>query len=219
MLFLLPALNEETGLKTMVPKIKKEFPKAKILVVDGGSVDGTVVAAKNLGCEVFTQAGKGKGNAIIEALERVDDDETVVMMDADETYEIKYAKKMLKKLTENNIIIGSRFKLRHPGSLTILNLIGNRLLCFAASVLFLKRFSDLLSGFRVFRCGTVKNLQLKAQNFEVETEMSLKAAKRDVELIDIPSPYHKRKGETKLRPFRDGFLILKRILKERLAKS
>lgn len=218
MLFLLPALNEETGLKTLVPKIKKEFPKAKILVVDGGSVDGTVVAAKNLGCEVFTQAGKGKGNAIIEALERVDD-ETVVMMDADETYEIKYAKKMLKKLTENNIIIGSRFKLRDPGSLTILNLIGNRLLCLVASVLFLKRFGDLLSGFRVFRCKTVKNLQLKTQNFEIETEMSLKAVKMGVELIDVPSPYHKRKGETKLKPFRDGILILKRIFKERLTKG
>lgn len=216
MLFLLPALNEETGLKALVPRIKKEFPKAKILVVDGNSIDGTAAVAKGLGCGVFIQTGRGKGNAIIEALDMIDDNETIVMMDADGTYEPGDTKTMLNGFGENSMVVGSRFALRDSGSFTLLNLVGNRLLCLAASALFLRRIGDMLSGFRVFRCGVVKGLGLKAQNFEIETEMSLKAVKRGIKLIDIPCHYHKREGKTKLKPFRDGFFILKRILKERL---
>jgi len=219
MLFLLPALNEESGLRIMIPRIKKSFPNAKILVVDGNSTDRTVSVAKRMGCEVFVQTGKGKGNAVIEALERIDNNETVVMMDADGTYELGALKTMLKEFGENSIVIGSRFALRDKDSFTLLNLIGNKLLCLAASVLFLRRVGDLLSGFRVFKCKVVKNLQLKAQNFEIETEMSLKAVKNGINLINIPCQYHKRHGETKLRPFRDGILILKRILKERLTRD
>ena len=219
MLFLLPALNEESGLNVMIPRIKKGFPRARIMVVDGKSTDGTVSVAKGLGCDVFVQTGKGKGNAIIEALDKIDDNETVVMIDADGTYELGAVKTMLKEFSENSIVIGSRFMFRESGSFTLLNLIGNRLLCFAANILFIRSVGDLLSGFRIFRCRTLKKLRLKAQNFEIETEMSLKAIKNGVRLIDVPCHYHKRKGETKLRPFRDGGLILKRILRERLTKG
>jgi len=216
MIFLLPALNEEEGLPEVLPKIKSAFPRAKIFVVDGGSKDRTVQIAEKFRCRVMRQKGKGKGNAIIEALEAIDDNETVAMMDADGSYEVNDIKGMLAVFDENAIMIGNRLALMDSGSLSRLNLFGDKALNLIASVLFFKRINDMLSGIRVFKCKKIKELNLKAQNFEIETEMTLRALKKGIKLVEIPCHYYRRKGKSKLHPFKDGFRIFKRICIERL---
>lgn len=199
-----------------MPKIKKHFPKTRILVVDGGSTDRTKEIAEKFGCEFFVQSGRGKGNGVIEALERIDENETVAMLDADGSYEPLDVKAMLNFLEDNNLVLGNRFSKENKKVFRRLNLIGNKLLNMTASILFLKRIHDMLTGLRVFKCKTLKNLNLSAQNFEIETEMTLRGMKRGVKIIEIPCHYYKRKGETKLSPLKDGFRILRRIWLERV---
>jgi len=220
MIILLPTLNEESGLKKILPKIKQLFKNSELLVVDGGSTDKTLDIAKRFGCKVMIQKGKGKGNAIIEALEKIDDNEIVAMLDADGTYEpadIKYMLRTFRKYgSKNTIIIGSRYAFYKKGSFKGLNLLGGMVLSFIASVLFLTYISDMLSGIRVFRAGDIKRLNLETQNFEIETEMTLKALKNGIKIVNVPCHYYERFGRSKLNPFKDGFLIFKRILIERL---
>jgi glycosyltransferase involved in cell wall biosynthesis len=216
MIFLLPTLNEEEGLQEVLPRIRKHFPKSKILIVDGGSTDRTKEIAEKFGCDFFVQSGRGKGNGIIEAMERIRDSETVAVLDADGSYEPLDVKKMMESLETNSIVLGTRLSKGNEKAFTRSNLIGNKLLNLAASVLFLKRINDMLTGIRVFKCKTLKDLNLKAQNFEIETEMTLRCVRRGVKIIEIPCRYYERRGETKLNPLRDGFKILKRILMERM---
>ncbi len=216
MIFLLPTLNEEKGLRELLPRIKKNFPGTKILVVDGGSKDRTKEIAKKFGCDFFVQSGKGKGNGMIEAMERIGNDETVAILDADGSYEPLDVKKMVKSLENNSIVLGVRLSEKNRNAFTRSNLLGNRLLNLTASVLFLRSVHDMLTGIRVFKCKTLKNLNLKAQNFEIETEITLRCIRKGIKIIEIPCHYYERKGETKLNPLKDGFRILKRILLERM---
>ncbi len=78
-------------------------------------------------------------------------------------------------------------------------------------LLYRKRVCDLLTGLRVFKVKTFKFLNLKSKGFDIETEMTLKAIKKGIKIIEIPCKYKERLGETKLNPLKDGFLILIRI--------
>jgi len=216
MIFLLPTLDEEKGLQEVLPKIKRHFPKTKILVVDGGSKDRTKEIAKKSGCDFFVQSGKGKGNGIIEAIERIDDNETVAMLDADGSYEPLDIKKMMESLETNSIVLGIRLSKENEKAFTRLNMMGNKLLNLTASVLFFRRMHDMLTGIRVFKCKTFKYLNLNAQNFEIETEMTLRCVKRGIKIIEIPCRYYERRGEAKLNPLKDGFRISRRMWLERI---
>ena len=57
---LITTLNEITGVKKVVPRIKKEWVD-EILFVDGGSTDGTIEESKKMGFEVIVQKKKGHG--------------------------------------------------------------------------------------------------------------------------------------------------------------
>ena len=72
----------------------------------------------------------------------------------------------------------------------------------------------MLSGIRVFKNGEIKSLNLEVQNFEIETQMVLKAIKAGFSIVEIPCNYYKRKGESKLNPLTDGMKIMKRIIQK-----
>jgi len=64
---LVPTLNEEEGMKRIMPRIKKEWYD-QLLILDGGSTDGTVEYAKEHGYDVYVQKQKGFRHAYTEAL-------------------------------------------------------------------------------------------------------------------------------------------------------
>ena len=66
-------LNEVDGLKKIMPHVKKEWVN-RIIVIDGGSTDGTVEEAKKMGLEVLSQKGKGHGNAFLTGVNASDAD-------------------------------------------------------------------------------------------------------------------------------------------------
>ena len=212
---LLPTLNEEAGIADVVKECKRLFPKESMLVVDGHSKDNTIGIARQLGCKVMVQKGRGKGNAVIEALATMGSKETVMLIDADGSYDVSDFQQLLKHYTGKEIVIGNRFALREKGAFTGTNSFGNKALNAAASILFAHGLKDMLSGIRIFNVGVAKSLGLTAQNFEIEAEMTLKALKRGIPVVEIPCHYYPRQGETKLSPIKDGSKIFSRIWKER----
>ena len=70
---LVPTLNEITGMKTIMPKVHKDWCD-QILVVDGQSTDGTIEFARQQGYEVVVQKKKGMRHAYMEALPYVKGD-------------------------------------------------------------------------------------------------------------------------------------------------
>jgi hypothetical protein len=95
--------------------------------------------------------------------------------------------------------------------------LGNKFFVFLVNSIWGMNYSDLCYGYRSLRKSCIKRLGLKENGFGIETEISIKAAKKNMRVLEIPS-YEKGRasGEGKLRTFSDGWLILKTIMREML---
>jgi len=87
---------------------------------------------------------------------------------------------------------------------------GNAMLTGFVSYLFGKRFSDILSGYRVFSRRFVKSFPALSKGFEIETELSVHALELKMPVAEVDTPYGARPegSHSKLNTYRDGFRIL-----------
>jgi dolichol-phosphate mannosyltransferase len=106
-------------------------------------------------------------------------------------------------------VLGERMGER---SFSWLNRIGNRLINNLFKMAHGRYLSDILSGYRAFSLESVRQMHLKEEGFEIETEMAVQAMKNNHQIAVIPVQYGVRKGtKTKLKPFQDGFRIIRTI--------
>jgi len=208
---LIPTLNEDLT----IGKIVREFRDLgynNILVIDGKSTDNTVKLATEAGAHVRTQSGKGKGNAIIEAF-GVIEQPYILMLDGDGTYSPGDAEKMLSPLFSGfDQVIGDRLINADKGAFSRLNLFGNRVLNLLFKIAHSRDLHDILSGYRAFNQLAVKQMNLKEEGFQIETEISVEAVRNGQNIMVVPVKYSRRPGTaTKLSPFQDGVRIVSTI--------
>ena len=179
--------------------------------------DGTPDIARAAGATVRTQTGKGKGNAIIEAVSIIDKP-FVLMLDGDGTYSPEDADKMLDPLARGfDHVIGNRLVNPDAGALTRLNLLGNQILNLMFKIAHGRDLRDILSGYRAFTLHSIRQMTLRETGFEIETEMAVEALRIGQRIAIVPVRYLARPGTvTKLSPFQDGVKIFSTIY--RLAK-
>jgi hypothetical protein len=93
--------------------------------------------------------------------------------------------------------------------------LGNKIFVSMVNIFWGMNYSDMCYGYRSFRKSALKKLDLKTDGFGIETEISIKAAKKGLKVLEVPS-FEKARlyGKGKLRTFSDGFKILKTIIKE-----
>jgi dolichol-phosphate mannosyltransferase len=191
-----------------------------VLVMDGGSDDGTCDVARDLGARVETQSGTGKGQAVREAVERHVDAEYVLMLDGDGTYRPEDADALLEPLLDGPYehVIGDRFGDLRDGAMTRTHQFGNGLVNAAFRFIHGRDLEDILSGCRAFTRRSFERMTLTADGFEIETEMAVECVKNDVPTTVVPISYLPRPDESdaNLRSFRDGariFLTLYQLAK------
>jgi len=208
---LIPTLNESPTIGTVVREFV-ELGYNHILVIDGKSTDNTVKIARDAGATVRTQSGKGKGNAIIEAFEVIEQP-YILMLDGDGTYSSKDAEKMLTPLFLGfDQVIGDRLINAEEGSFSRLNLLGNHMLNLLFKVAHSRDLHDILSGYRAFTRLALQQMHLKETGFEIETEISVEAVRNGQRVMVVPIRYLRRPGTaTKLSPFHDGIKIVSTI--------
>lgn len=212
----IPTLNEAPTIGELVEGFRQRG-FLHILVMDGNSTDGTPDIARAAGAVVRSQTGKGKGNAIIEAVDIIDQP-YVLMLDGDGTYSPEDAEKMLEPLGRGfDHVIGDRLANPEAGAFTRLNFLGNQLLNVMFRIAHGKDLSDILSGYRAFTLHSIRQMTLKEAGFEIETEMAVEAVRNGQRVTVVPVRYLARPGTvTKLNPFQDGLRIFSTIY--RLAK-
>jgi dolichol-phosphate mannosyltransferase len=189
-----------------------------LIVVDGGSKDRTSLIAKKMGGKVLNQIGKGKGDAISQALKNVEGKpDFIIFIDADYTYPAKYLEIMLKTITNRpdvGMVIGNRFdKFLKPKGMKNPYYAGNRMLALAQYFLNGIKLSDPLTGLRIVRWEILKEWEPKSKGFDIEVELNHFIEHSGMNIIEIPIKYRDRLGEKKLG-LRHGFRILKRIISE-----
>ena len=212
----IPTLNEAPTIGELIEGFR-QHGFLHIFVMDGNSTDKTPDIARSAGAVVRTQAGKGKGNAIIEAVDAIDEP-YVLMLDGDGTYSPQDAERMLDPLALGfDHVIGDRLANPEPGAFTRLNLLGNQLLNVMFRIAHGKDLCDILSGYRAFTLRSIRQMTLKEAGFEIETEMAVEAVRNGQRVTVVPVRYLARPGTiTKLNPLQDGFRIFSTIY--RLAK-
>ncbi len=200
---IVPALNEEKAVSKVISDFKREGFK-DVYVIDGGSSDKTVELSKKAGAKVILQNGKGKGDALRQVLREVDAD-IYVTVDADDTYDASRVKELVEpvKSGEYDMVVARRSLSEIP----LFNRFGNFLFNMIISVFYGYRLCDILSGYRVMSRELVRSFRLDSDDFEVETELTVEALENRFKILEIPTVYKPRIGDTKLNPVRDGFRI------------
>ncbi|MDG6220402.1 MAG: glycosyltransferase family 2 protein [Candidatus Thermoplasmatota archaeon] len=223
---LLPALNEERSIRKVINEIplkalEERSYSTEIVVVDGHSVDRTLEIAAEMGAKCLRQPNKGKGDAVRHAFKHFEGD-YLFMLDADSTYPPHHIMEMLPILETGkaHVVMGSRLRGQMtPGSMSRMNLLGNKILTGTANLLFSKgmKISDLCTGMWGFQGDVIQNLAsiLDAQGFDIEAEMYIESKKRGFNIIEVPIDYDRRDGPSKLGSMRDGARIFSRILREK----
>ena len=227
---LLPTLDEAEALGSVIGRIPRDAIEEggyqlRVVVIDGGSRDGTEKIAQSLDCETIRQVGgRGKGNGLREAFQHFmqTEDELLVLMDADGTYRPEEIVDLLEHLKsfDVEIVIGSRMKgTIGPGAMTRRNYVGNRILTWLAVVLYSRYVSDLCTGFWAFKRSAIEKMQLNSTGFEIEAEMYTSAVHERIPMTEIPIHYDPRIGQSKLGSIRDGIRIATKLIKRRFIRQ
>jgi glycosyltransferase involved in cell wall biosynthesis len=214
---IIPAMNEAANL----PHVFDTLPAwvDGVILVDGDSTDDTVSVTRRLcpRAKVILQTGRGKGEALRTGFAAATGD-IIVTIDADGSTDGSEIVHFVGALAAGaDFAKGSRFTgSGRSDDITGVRRCGNRLLNMLVNLMFRTRFTDLCYGYNAFWARHLEALQIDCAGFEIETLMTIRAAKVGLMIQEIPSHEHRRRfGASNLRAFRDGWRILKVIVRER----
>ena len=214
----LPCLNEEAAIGVCIQKIQATFAKAQIdgeiVVCDNGSTDQSVPIAERLGARVVHQPSRGYGNAYLKGFASARG-QYLIMGDADDTYDFTLIPSLLDLLTTQgyDFVTGSRYLNGGHRNITPLHRIfGNPALTSLLNGLFGTRYTDVYCGFRGFSRRAYDVIRPLSPGMEFNLELAINAGLAGLRVTELPIELAPRKGESKLRTFRDGWRSLRMML-------
>ena len=214
---LIPCYNEEKTIAAVICDFKSILPNAAIYVYDNDSTDNTVQEALNAGAIVRTVRQKGKGNVVRRMFYEVDA-ACYIIVDGDSTYDAKEAPKLINKvmLEGYDMAVGDRLSSTYFKENTrMFHGLGNRLVKSVINAVFRTDVSDVMTGYRAFSHRFVKTFPVLVSGFEIETEMTIHAADKNLYVTSIPVKYKERKNpeDSKVSTIKDGIKILTTIFR------
>jgi len=214
----MPCLNEEAAIGPCIEKIQRTFAAAgidgEIVVCDNGSTDASVAIAERLGARVVHQPLRGYGSAYLRGFASARG-QYLVMGDADDTYDFTLIPRFLEALQGegHQFVTGSRYLGGGEAHITALHrYFGNPALTRILNLLFGTRYTDVYCGFRAFSRQAYDAIRPVSPGMEFNLELAINARLAGLSIKEIPIVLAPRKGESKLRTFRDGWRSLRMML-------
>jgi len=208
-------IDEIKGVSQIMPKVKKEWAD-RIIFVDGGSTDGTIEKAQELGFEVIHQKNKGEGNACRIGTDATESD-YVMFFSPDGNDEPEDIQRLIEKTKEGHDVVHiSRFgKNSSSEDANFIDKFGNKMFTFLVNTFFGGNYTDALNGFRIIRRKIWNELKTDAQYLNIEQQICIRLAKRKIPIFEIDGREPKRIGdERKMRPLTVGAQLSYQIIKE-----
>ncbi|MDO4680722.1 MAG: glycosyltransferase family 2 protein [Aerococcus sp.] len=212
---IIPCYNEEKTIKKVIEDFQQVLPEAVIYVYDNNSSDKTVEIAKACGAVVRHEYMQGKGNVIRRMFREVDA-QCYIMTDGDDTYPAESAPEMTQRVLHHNadMVVGDRLSSTYfQENKRPFHNFGNSLVRKSIDVLFHSDIKDIMTGYRAFSYEFVKTFPVLSQGFEIETEMSIHAVDKNMQVENIVIEYRDRPegSVSKLNTYSDGFKVLRMI--------
>ena len=211
---IIPAYNEEKRLASSL-KVTLDFLKSKkdyeVIVVNDGSKDDTAKIASKFDIKLVSyEENRGKGYAIKRGIEEAKG-RYILFLDADNATPISEMDKLLPKLKEYDIAIGSRYlpnsliERKQPWYRVMIGRMGNMVI----RLLLIRGINDTQCGFKAFRKEAAKELFAKLQTyrFGFDIEVLARARKKKYKIIEVPVSWHHTEN-SQVRFLRDSYKTL-----------
>jgi glycosyltransferase involved in cell wall biosynthesis len=193
----------------------------EIILVDDGSKDASREIIKNFSNRPditihLKDQNSGKGDSLKIGF-KLSKGDYVIVQDSDLEYDPKDYFKLLEeaKLNPGTVIYGSRF-LGHAKEMSFLHFIGNKLLTTITNLLFGISLTDMETCYKLFPGNFIRNVNLEANRFDFEPEITAKIIKSGLKIKEIPISYLARThSEGKKITWRDGIHAISSLVKSR----
>lgn len=212
-----PVRNEEKSLGQAIKDVSASLESSGYsfeVVVSDSSTDKSPQIAKNHKAKLISHGLEGYGNAYLNAFGHVRG-KYVFMADPDGSYDLGKAHVFIRELERGyDFVIGNRFTDgMEKGSMPYIHRrIGNPMLSKLTRFLFKLDIRDVHCGMRAIRSESLEAMDLHATGMEFATEMVMKAREKNLKIKEMPIAYRKRKGDSKLNTFSDGWRHLRFLL-------
>ncbi|MGJ9404972.1 polyprenol monophosphomannose synthase [Nesterenkonia aurantiaca] len=210
-LTIIPTYDEIDALPGTVARLRAAVPTSDVLIVDDNSPDGTGDFAEELAEQdaqinvLHRKAKNGLGGAYIAGfhwgLERGYD--VLVELDADGSHQPEQLPKLLAKIDEADLVIGSRWV---PGG-SVVNWPLHRVAISRAGSLYSRtllglKVRDITAGFRVFRRSVLEEIDLgsiESVGYGFQVDMTFRVASMGKTIAEVPITFVERtQGESKM---------------------
>lgn len=195
----IPALNEAAGLALVLRDLPGPLV-AEVIVVDGGSTDGTPEVAAAAGARVLSEPRRGYGRACRTGLHAVTSPDIVVFLDADYGDRPAELERLIAPIRRGaaDMVIGSRLAgALQPGALPWHSRLGNRVAARLMRLAFGVPLTDL-GPFRAVRYDLVRTMPLLEDTYGWPVEMIARLARAGGRVVEVPVSYHPRIGTSKI---------------------
>ena len=214
---LIPCYNEVKTVGKVVSDFLRVLPEAKVYVYDNNSTDGTAEAARKAGAIVRKERRQGKGNVVRRMLQEIDAS-CYIMADGDDTYPAEAAREMARLILSEaaDMVVGDRLSSTYfEENKRPFHGLGNLCVRKSINLLFHCSILDIMTGYRAFSFRFAKTFPVLSQGFEIETEMSIHAADRNLDIRSMAIDYRDRPqgSESKLNTIKDGLRVIGTIMK------
>ncbi len=214
---LIPCYNESQSIAKVVSDFRQALPEATIYVYDNNSTDGTDEIARKAGAVVRYERKQGKGN-VIRTMFREVDAKVYLMIDGDDTYPVEPAREMIDLVLNKgaHMVVGDRLSSTYfTENKRPFHNFGNSFVRYAINTVFKSNIQDIMTGYRAFSYEFVKTFPVISKNFEIETEMTIHAVDKNLDVANVVVEYRDRQegSVSKLNTVKDGIKVIGTIVK------
>ena len=214
---LIPCYNEEHTVEKVVTDFRRVLPEAVIYVYNNNSTDRTAELAEKAGAIVRNEYQQGKGNVIRSMFQDVDA-ECYIMVDGDDTYPAEAARELADRVLNHgaDMVVGDRLSSTYfTENKRPFHNFGNALVRWGINFLFDNDIKDIMTGYRAFNYEFVKTFPVLSKGFEIETEMSIHAVDKNMQIENVVIDYRDRPegSVSKLNTYSDGFKVIRTIFR------
>jgi dolichol-phosphate mannosyltransferase len=219
----IPALNERDNLELLLPLLSKVIAslnlEAEIIIVDGGSVDGTPDIANKQRALVVTQSERGYGGALLAGFAAARAP-FVVTMDADLSHPPVFLRDFWQERAAAQMLIASRYVSGGKADMgSFRRLLSGILNKTYARVLDLP-LADLSSGYRMYQRDILEKVELQARDFDVLEEILVKVHLLGGRIKEVPFHYQVRNsGKSHAKLVKFGWAYLRTLVRMRRLRN